>query len=50
MRVNNWVFSALSVASIADAANCIRLGHADWIFPAALAFLMAMMIERGVRA
>ncbi len=33
-----------AIVCLADAVNCIRLGHADWWMPAAIALLCAMSI------
>ena len=39
------VCAAISVLSLADALNCIHLGHTDWWFPAAVAFISAFGIR-----
>ena len=38
--------AALALFSIADALNCISLGHSDWWFPTAVALVAAF----GIRA
>lgn len=34
---------------LVDAANCVRLGHDDWILPASLALVSALMIRKPPR-
>lgn len=34
-----------SVICLADALRCVWLGHADWVFPAAFAFVLASLVK-----
>lgn len=42
--IRNALFAAASAAALFDAANCVRLGHADWIFPAVTAVAFAALL------
>ena len=37
--------AGVAAFSIVDALNCVRLGHDDWWFPAAIAFLAACLVR-----
>lgn len=37
--------TAAAILCLADAANCIRLGHDDWWQPALLAFIATLQIR-----
>ena len=40
------VCATISALSLVDAANCVRLDHADWWVPAAVAFVSAIGVRR----
>jgi hypothetical protein len=38
--------AGLSAVSLLDAANCIRLAHDDWWYPATVALVFAALVRR----
>lgn len=46
-RLTVWqaATAIFAVACLADAANCIRLDHADWWMPATVALFCALSIR-----
>lgn len=42
----SWQWAAgLAAFSLLDCANCLRLGHDDWWYPAAAAFLFTLKVK-----
>ena len=41
-----FLAAALSVGSLADCSNCIRLGHTDWWLPAVAAVAFACLVKQ----